>query len=737
MGTGCRLSDHVKRRRAASARLESGGGQPLAAQGGRGDSETHLTPREVRHERLNLPVMSPLSRFTALGLFILALPAFTLAAIVASAGSREVVYDFATRASAGGTWWPDGNIGVILNANGRYTFNAANGSSELQTSGTLDQPAQSRTNVVYSSLKASYNYLSGGELYRDPASGRLLHFYHCEVYLDGNARTFRSSLGLAVSTDTSATRFQDLGVILSAPGTGPVEMCGAPYVVGRDGFIYVYFNAGGLAVARARLSEVLSNALAGRSTPFLKHYRGEFNEPGLGGNATVIQAGACQWMDVAYDSYLNRYVLIVVANNDLWVSWSDDGVTNWTPRQRLENEPGESFYPTIISAGPDPKVVDGSKFYIYYSYSIAGAADGFNRWSDAVLARRLITLDDTTANSVTVSGLPSAAELGSVVTFSATTASELPATYQWAKNGSNLAGATQSKLVLTDVKSSDAGTYTVSATTVRGVVISAPVSLQLAPTSRLANLSIRTSMANGQTLIFGAVVAGGAKSILLRAAGPALNSFGLTGMVDPRLDLFTGGAAPVATNDNWPATLGQTFAAVGAFGFTAGSRDAALSQSLAGAFTAHARGTGPGMLLVEAYDAGTGNAARLTNVSARNQVAIGDDVLIAGFAIAGSGFKEVLVRAVGPTLASFGVSGSLADPRLTVLDSSGRVLSTNDDWEPGLAATFAQVGAFPLLGGSKDAAVRLNLAAGAVYTVKVEGANNGTGEALIEVYEIP
>lgn len=676
------------------------------------------------------------SSFIATALLGAALTAKSQAAIVASVGDRETIYDRATRATAGGNWWPDGNMGVLRLADGRYTFNSANGSSEINTTGSLDLPAQTRAAVVYSDLKATYNYLSGGELYRDPASGRLLHFYHCEIYLDGNARTFRSALGLAVSTDASATSFRDLGVVLSAPGTGPVEMCGAPYTLSRDGYLYVYFNAGGLAVARARLSELLANALAGRTTAFLKYYRGEFTEPGIGGNSTVIQTGACQWMDVAFDTYLNKYVLIVVANNDLWASWSDDGVSNWSTRQRLENEPGESFYPTIVGFGTDPKVIDGPAFYVYYSYSLAGAADGFNRWSDAVLARRRITIDDVSPNTVTVSGAQIAAEIGSSTTLVANVSSELPTTYQWSKNGAAVPGATLSKLILADVQVADAGSYSVAATTVRGASVSAPVALQVAPASRLSNLSIRTRMAEGQTLIFGAVVIGAAKNILVRAAGPALGAFGLTGMADPRLDIYSGGTTPVAANDNWPATLGSTFAAVGAFEFNPGSRDAALAQSLVGAFTAHARGSGPGMLLVEAYDFGTGNASRLSNVSARNLVGTGEDILIAGFALTGRGTKEVLIRAIGPALAVFGVSGALSDPRLTVLDGSGRILATNDNWNSGLAAIFTQVGAFPLPEGSKDAAVRISLQAGGTYTVQVEGADNSTGEALIEIYEL-
>jgi hypothetical protein len=192
----------------------------------------------------------------------------------------------------------------------------------------------------------------------------------------------------------------------------------------------------------------------------------------------------------------------------------------------------------------------------------------------------------------------------------------------------------------------------------------------------------------------------------------------------------------VAANDDWAPNLAPTFASLGAFAFTPGSRDAALLQSLTGAVTFQARGTGPGTVLVEAYDATGGLTARLANVSARSRVGTGADILIAGFNVAGTSTKQVLIRAIGPGLAAFNVTGTLADPSLQVLNSAGAVVASNDNWSATLAPTFVRVGAFPLTAGSRDAALLVNLAAGASYTVQVSGADGGTGEALIEVYEV-
>jgi hypothetical protein len=98
---------------------------------------------------------------------------------------------------------------------------------------------------------------------------------------------------------------------------------------------------------------------------------------------------------------------------------------------------------------------------------------------------------------------------------------------------------------------------------------------------------------------------------------------------------------------------------------------------------------------------------------------------------------------VGPSLAGFGVTGFLADPRLAIFSSTGTRLAENDNWGTRVgtatlatAPIFSAVGAFPLNGGSRDAALLLTLTAGSSYTVQVAGVNNTTGEALIEVYEV-
>ncbi len=137
------------------------------------------------------------------------------------------------------------------------------------------------------------------------------------------------------------------------------------------------------------------------------------------------------------------------------------------------------------------------------------------------------------------------------------------------------------------------------------------------------------------------------------------------------------------------------------------------------------------------------------NISSRGSVTAGDGLLIGGFIVTGNPPKRVLVRASGPALAAYGLSGVLADPRLAVYGGP-TLLARNDNWETPvtvntaqvaatsaeIAAAATQVGAFALPAGSKEATVILTLAPGS-YTAQISGVANGSGVALIEIYEIP
>ena len=287
-----------------------------------------------------------------------------------------------------------------------------------------------------------------------------------------------------------------------------------------------------------------------------------------------------------------------------------------------------------------------------------------------------------------------------------------------------------------------------------------PVIVTATLPTRLVNMSVRIGAGTGDnTLIVGLVVGGagtsGANSLLIRAVGPTLASYGVGGTLpDPALELIPQGAStPLATNDNWggDAQIDVVDNMVGAFQLSsAASKDAALYLTAAkGVYTAKVVGVGgsaSGIALAEIYDASstayTAATPRLINVSARARVGTGDGVLIAGFVVEGTASRTVLIRAVGPTLATYGVGGVLVDPQLELTQAINGAtvgVATNDNWagDAQITSVSTTVGAFALSGAaSKDAAIMVTLPPG-IYSAKASGVGNTTGVALIEVYEVP
>ena len=347
----------------------------------------------------------------------------------------------------------------------------------------------------------------------------------------------------------------------------------------------------------------------------------------------------------------------------------------------------------------------------------------------------------TAATAPTITTQPSSSSVaaGSAASFSVVAGGTAPLSYQWRKDGVAISGATSSTYSISSTATSDAGSYTVVVTNSAGTVTSNAASLTVNSViirSTLSNLSVRTTLTASQNLVVGAVVNGGAKSILMRAGGPALNQFGLVGMPDPKMDLFGSNQALIAANDDWDSSLVTSFNSVGAYSFNSGSRDAALVQQLDGAFTVRVGGTGDGgAVLVEAYDLLGESSPRLVNVSARNRVGTGSDILIAGFVVKGTAPMRVLIRAVGPTLSNFGLTGVLEDPKLEVFNSQNLKILENDNWASPLTSSFTAAGAFLLPENSKDAAIVAEIQPGA-YTVQASGADGGVGEAIIEIYEL-
>jgi hypothetical protein len=319
--------------------------------------------------------------------------------------------------------------------------------------------------------------------------------------------------------------------------------------------------------------------------------------------------------------------------------------------------------------------------------------------------------------------------------------------------GVEIAGAINATYTLAAITAANAGSYAVRITNAGGSVTSPAATLTVAGAAGayLSNLSIRSNAGAGaQTLIVGVTIGGGAaggtKNVLIRGVGPTLGTFGVTGVLaDPKLDVFSSlSPTAIATNDNWDATATplavQTGA--GAFAIAPGSKDAAFlgANVPTGGYTVQITGVGgtTGIALAEVYDltpaaSFTSASPRLTNVSARTVGGTGADTLIVGFNVSGTGTRRLLVRAVGPGLAGFGVTGTMPDPKLELYSGQTK-LDENDNWDAATLTVQQAVGAFALTAGSRDAVLVSTLAPGS-YTVQVTGGT--TGVALVEVYEAP
>jgi hypothetical protein len=318
---------------------------------------------------------------------------------------------------------------------------------------------------------------------------------------------------------------------------------------------------------------------------------------------------------------------------------------------------------------------------------------------------------------------------GNGVTLSVTASSATPATYQWRLGGIAIPGATSATYSIPTSAPENGGSYTVTITNAAGSITTQPVVLTVNPydAARIINLSIRTDAGNpADPLIVGFSLGGagvrGNKAVLLRAVGPSLGAFGVTGfLADPRITMYRS-SSPIAANNDWGGDPQVTAVgtSVGAFAFQSPtSKDAAIYNPATPpeSYTVQIAGADStiGNVLAEIYDATpvvtySTLTPRLVNVSARAQAG-GGGSLIAGFVIGGTGEKQVLIRAIGPTLGLFGLTGTLSDPKLTLYRGTDKLLE-NDDWggTDALKTAFVSVGAFALDTFSKDAAILARLA---------------------------
>jgi hypothetical protein len=331
--------------------------------------------------------------------------------------------------------WPDTPLGVIKTSGGYEFFGSDGGSHSRQkwqghwvgnnksgsivtTAGTLDNPlgagnpqdvsVSSNPDAAANPNYPPYGYMGGGPVFQVPAgmmgAGNLLATYHAELPNDA----LYAALGLAASTDNGLT-WTDLGEIIRLNqsyevGLDGFEIGDGPLVLSPDGkYFYLYFpdwlangtlhatTTTNVSVARALVSPVLDAAFGvapHHAVPFEKFYKGNWHlQPAIGGASTDLNPKSAfeGYLDIHYNSAIQRYVMIISNDTTFGYAESSDGLT-WTLPISLGTFGPIAAYPTAVGTGDDPHVL-GQSFYIYFTHL---PADG-SGWKNGELRRFTLT----------------------------------------------------------------------------------------------------------------------------------------------------------------------------------------------------------------------------------------------------------------------------------------------------------------------------------------------------------
>jgi hypothetical protein len=144
-----------------------------------------------------------------------------------------------------------------------------------------------------------------------------------------------------------------------------------------------------------------------------------------------------------------------------------------------------------------------------------------------------------------------------------------------------------------------------------------------------------------------------------------------------------------------------------------------------------------GVGLVEIYDTNQALDSDLANISTRGFVQVADEVMIGGFVLGGNNnATRIAVRALGPSLSSFGLANLLQDPTLELHNANGTIMMSNDNWldDPVSAAQLTAHGL--ALQNPLESGLFTDLAPPGQFTAIVAGKNGGIGIALVEIYNL-
>ncbi len=255
--------------------------------------------------------------------------------------------------------------------------------------------------------------------------------------------------------------------------------------------------------------------------------------------------------------------------------------------------------------------------------------------------------------------------------------------------------------------------------------------------SQLLNIATRLKVLNGDNVLIGGFIITGTdpKKVLILGIGPSLAQFFSGSLSDPTLELYQGNTL-LQMNDNWKSDQQAEVEATGIP--PSNDLESAIVRTLdPGSYTAILRGKGDatGIGVVQAYDLNQAANSKFGNIATRGFVDSGDNAMIGGFIIgpASGGSTTVVVRAIGPSLTNFGVSGALPDPTVELHDGNGATIAFNDNW-----ADDANQSSIPqsLKPGDQHESALYRVLPPGNYTAIMRGSGNSTGIGLVEVYNL-
>lgn len=254
------------------------------------------------------------------------------------------------------------------------------------------------------------------------------------------------------------------------------------------------------------------------------------------------------------------------------------------------------------------------------------------------------------------------------------------------------------------------------------------------PPDLFGNISTRGHVGPGDDALIGGFIITGTqpKTVIVRGLGPSLPVPGA--LADPVIEVHGSSGELLATNDNWKDAATKLEIIDSGLAPTNDSESALWGTINPGAYTVVVRGknNAAGITLFEVYDLDSALPQKLANISTRGHVDSGDNVMIAGVIVMGSKPVQAVLRAIGPSLASAGVSNPLQDPVLELRDTNGGLITSNDDWQE----HEAEVNGTSLAPTDPRESAIVTQLYPANYTAIVRGKNGATGVALVEAYHL-